>query len=69
MKNRYDDNEVDSTNIMEQEINGCNVRLFFTVEQNANLKGMVLDNLIQVIQRKKQDVSSVQTQESHLRHA
>jgi len=69
MKVSYEEKEIDTVNTRSFKMNGCNVRLFFTVEPNTSLNGMVLDNLIQVIERKRRAAEDVQIQESHLRHA
>jgi len=52
---------IDPDNILEREINGCKVRLFFMLERNEKAERMVLDNLMLVFDRKIQGVSSVQT--------
>ena len=44
--------EIDPDNIFEFEDNGCKVRVFFTKKHNPNLPGMVLDQLLSVIERK-----------------
>jgi len=69
MKVRYEEKEIDTENTRSFKMNGCNVRLFFTVEPNTTLNGMVLDNLIQVIERKRRATDDVQSPKSHLRHA
>ena len=51
---------IDSINKIEKEIDGCRVRLFFSLENNINVERNVLDNLISVFDRKKQDLSSMQ---------
>ena len=52
---------IDPENIVEREINGCKVRLFFLLERNERIERIVLDNLMLVFDRKMQGVSSVQT--------
>jgi len=52
---------IDAENIIERNINGCKVRLFFSPERNEKLERMVLDHLVLVYDRKMQGLSSVQT--------
>jgi len=52
---------IDPNNIIEREINGCKVRLFFSPESNEKVERLVLDNLILVFDRKMQGLTSVQT--------
>ena len=55
MNKRYEEKEIDMTHTDEFITNGCNVRLFFTVEQNPGIRDIVLSNLIQVIERKRKE--------------
>jgi len=52
---------IDPNNIVEREINGCKVRLFFSPQRNEKIERLVLDNLMLVFDRKMQGLSSVQT--------
>ena len=52
---------IDPLNIVEREINGCKVRLFFLSERNERAERMVLDNLMLVFDRKMQGAASVQS--------
>jgi len=69
MRNRCETKEIDTVHVNEFSTNGCKVRLFFTLEQNTELQSLVLGNLVEVIERKKQDSTNMQTNKSHLRHA
>ena len=69
MKTVFKETKIDLANAKEYEINGCKVRLFFTLGQNEGVEKVILNNLMQVVERKKQEVSNVQTEQSHLRHA
>jgi len=51
---------IDTKNKIEREIDGCNVRLFFNSTNNEKLELSVLDNLLLVFDRKKQELSNVQ---------
>ena len=53
--------KIDPENMVEREINGCNVRLFFLLERNERIERLVLDNLMLAFDRKMQKVSSMQT--------
>ena len=53
--------KIDPENMVEREINGCNVRLFFLLERNERIERLVLDNLMLAFDRKMQGVSSMQT--------
>ena len=81
MDTSYGGVEIDSTHIIDKEINGCSVRLHFTKTDNKRVEKIVLSNLIQVIDRKKQESSnnedahasvlthaSMKSSKSHFRH-
>jgi len=51
---------IDPCNIIERNINGCNVRLFFSLERNEKTERLVLDNLMLAFDRKMQGAASVQ---------
>ena len=53
--------KIDTENVVEREINGCNVRLFFLLERNERTERLVLDNLMLAFDRKMQRVSNMQT--------
>ena len=52
--------KIDPENVVEREINGCNVRLFFLLERNERIERLVLDNLMLAFDRKMQRTSSMQ---------
>jgi len=58
MDTSYGGVEIDSDHIIDKEINGCAVRLFFTKTDNKRVEKIVLNNLMQVIDRKKQESSN-----------
>ena len=51
---------IDADKTIERDFNGCKVRLFFIMEHNEKIERMVLDHLMLVFNRKKQDLSNVQ---------
>ena len=61
VERRGDKPNIDMVNIVEREINGCKVRLFFLLERKERAERAVLDNLMMVFDLKMQGVSSVQT--------
>jgi len=50
---------IDPYNIVERNINGCNVRLFFSLERNEKAERSALDKLMLVFDRKMQETASV----------
>ena len=58
MDTNYEGVEIDSARIIDKEINGCAVRLHFTITDNKRVEKIVLNNLMQVIDRKKQESSN-----------
>ena len=51
---------VDPNNRIEREINGCKVRLFFSLSRNEKVERQVLDNLMLVFDKKMQGMVNVQ---------
>ena len=45
---------IDPKNMVEREINGCRVRLFFSPQRNEKIERLVLGNLILAFDRKMQ---------------
>ena len=43
---------IDPVNRVEREIGGCKVRLLFLQDRNENVERLVLDNLMNVFERK-----------------
>ena len=58
---RVDIPNIDSENIVEREINGCKVRLFFLLERKEKAERLILDNLMMVFDLKMQGEAGVQT--------
>ena len=58
MDTSYEGVEIDSAHIIDKKINGCVVRLYFTKTNNKRVEKIVLNNLMQVIDRKKQEASN-----------
>ena len=52
---------IDTNNIVEREIGGCKVRLFFMLEPNEKAERLVLDNIMLAFDRKMQGAEGVQT--------
>jgi len=52
---------IDTKNRIERNIDGCKVRLFFSLNPNEKIERSVLDNLMLVFDRKMQDLSTVKT--------
>ena len=52
---------IDPENIIEREINGCKVRLFFLLERNEKAERLILDNIMLAFDRKMQGVTRVRT--------
>lgn len=50
---------IDPMNIIEREINGCKVRLYFSVEHNDRIERQVLDNLLMIFDEKRHCLSTV----------
>ena len=53
--------DIDAENKVERNIDGCKVRLFFSVNQNDKIERLVLDNLMLAFDRKVQGLSIVKT--------
>jgi|GEM_PF-5144322 len=51
---------IDPMNMIEREIDGCKVRLFFSLSANEKVERLVLDSLMLVFDRKMQGLASVQ---------
>jgi hypothetical protein len=51
---------VDIKNKIDRDINGCKVRLFFSLQPNEKTKRLILDTLMGCFDRKVQGVVSVQ---------
>ena len=47
----------DPAHIIEREINGCKVRIFFNPLHNEQTERLVLDNLIQIFERRIQGLA------------
>jgi hypothetical protein len=52
---------IDTENRIERNIDGCKVRLFFSLQPNEKIERLVLDNLMLLFDRKMQGASRVQT--------
>jgi hypothetical protein len=52
---------IDTENRIERDIDGCKVRLFFSLQPNEKIERLVLDNLMLLFDRKMQGASRVQT--------
>jgi len=59
MVNEIKSANIDPDNMSERNYNGCNVRLFFTLEHNERAERLVLENLMLVFDR-KHGLSNVQ---------
>ena len=53
MKERTD---IDTANIVERELNGCRVQLFFSLRRNETIEHIVLSNLLLVFDQKMSSV-------------
>jgi hypothetical protein len=61
MKNDNIEDNKYSENIIDREIDGCKVRLFFSLSHNNKVERTVLDNLMLVFEKRKQEIANVQT--------
>ena len=52
---------IDTKNRIERNIDGCKVRLFFSLNPNEKIERSVLDNLMLVFDRKMQGLPTVKT--------
>lgn len=52
---------IDTKNKIERNIDGCKVRLFFSLNPNEEIERLVLDNLMLVFDRKMQGLPNVKT--------
>ncbi len=59
MQSIADSPHVDPDNRIEREINGCKVRLFFSLMRNEKVERQVLDNLMLVFDKKMQGMPKV----------
>ena len=50
---------IDTKNRVERNIDGCKVRLFFSLNPNEKIERLLLDNLMLVFDRKMQGLSIV----------
>jgi len=50
---------IDPDNSLETEYNGCKVKLFFSIDNNHNVKGAVLDQIMLAFDRRITELSSV----------
>ena len=55
-------NDIDAENSIERKIDGCEVRLLFSLKNNEKNKRLVLDNLMLAFDRKMQGLQNVQAQ-------
>ncbi len=53
--------DIDANNKIERNIDGCKVRLFFSLQPNEKIKRLVLDNLMLCYDRKMQGGTMVQS--------
>ena len=52
---------IDPENKIEREVNGCKVRLFFSLVPNESAMRLALDNLMLSFDTKMQELSKVQS--------
>lgn len=52
---------IDTKNRIERDVDGCKVRLFFSLHPNEKVERLVLDNLMLVFDDKMQGVATVET--------
>ena len=52
MTSAVKNSQIDIENTIDREINGCKVRLFFSLNPNKKTERFVLDNLMLVFDRK-----------------
>jgi hypothetical protein len=60
MVNIIEKPNIDTENKIERNIDGCKVRLFFSLYPNEKIKRLMLDNLMLSFDRKMQGGSRVQ---------
>ena len=53
--------DIDTENKIERDIDGCKVRLFFSLNGNEQIRKQVLDNLVLGFERRMQGLSIVET--------
>lgn len=53
--------DIDTVNRIERDIDGCKVRLFFSLHPNEKIERLVLDNLMLMFDRKMQGEQTVTT--------
>ena len=53
--------DIDTKNQIERNIDGCKVRLLFSVNANEKIRKQVLDNLILGFDRRMQGLSTVES--------